>query len=159
MFTRRDLLIALGAATLTAAAFALAGQSPVLRSVAIDWNSVPDKPNNSGSLRTFFRSRTATLDELEVHVTTLNPGQAPHAPHRHGNEELLIVKQGSIEALIDGEWKRVGPGSVVFFASNQLHGVRNPGHEPAVYHVIGFRTPATPPNETSAQTSGSAKPN
>ncbi len=144
MLTRREMLCAAGAAALTAGAFALADRGPVLGSVAIDWNSVPAKPTGSGSVRTFFRSRTATLDELEVHVTTLNPGQAPHPPHRHPNEEMLIVKQGRIEALVNGEWKSVGPGSVVFLASNQWHGVRNSGNVPAVYHVIGFKTDKTP---------------
>ena len=144
MLTRRDFFFALTAATLTAAGFALAEQGPVLGSVAIDWNSVPAKPTDSGSVRNFFRSRTATMDELEVHVTTLNPGGAPHPPNRHPNEEMLIVKQGEIEVLVNGEWKKVGPGSVVFLASNQWHGVRNTGAEPAVYHVIGFKTATTP---------------
>ncbi len=144
MFTRRDFVVALAAAGNTAAAFALADQGSVMPSTAIDWNDVPAKATDSGSVRSFFRSPTATLKELEVHVTTLEPGQHPHPPHRHGNEELLIVKQGSIEALIEGQWKRVGPGSVVFFASNHLHGVRNPGNEPAVYHVVGFRSDQTP---------------
>ena len=79
-----------------------------------------------------------------MHVTTLNPGKSPHPPHRHPNEEMLIIRQGTVEALVNGEWKRVGPGSVIFFASNQLHGLRNVGPEPAVYHVINFKTAATP---------------
>ena len=95
-------------------------------------------------MRSFFKVRTPTLEQLEVHVTTLNPGKSPHPPHRHPNEEMLIIRQGTVEALINGEWKRVGPGSVIFFASNQLHGLRNVGTEPAVYHVINFKTAATP---------------
>lgn len=137
------MLCALTAAALTAGVFAIADHGPALGSVAIDWNSVPAKTTASGSVRSFFDSRTATLEELEVHATTLNPGQSPHPPHRHAHEELLIVKQGTVEALVQGEWKRVGPGSVIFFASNQLHGLRNPGPLPAVYHVIAFHAAAT----------------
>ena len=144
MFTRRDVLVALIAAGVTAGGFALAEQGAAMHSTAIEWNDVAAKVNDSGSVRTFFRSPTATLKEIEVHVTTLDPGKAPHAPHRHPNEELLIIKQGTIEALIGGEWKRVGPGSVVFFASNELHGVRNVGSDQAVYHVVGFKTDQTP---------------
>jgi hypothetical protein len=33
---------------------------------------------------------------------------------------------------------------VIFNGSNQLHGLRNVGTEPAVYHVINFKTAATP---------------
>ncbi len=156
MFTRRDLVIAAIAAGLTAGAFALADQGPILGSAALDWNSVAAKPSESGEVRTFINSRTATLDNLDVHVTTLKPGAAPHPPHKHPHEEILIVKQGTIEALINGEWKSVGPGSVVFLASNVMHGVRNSGTEAATYHVIGFHTAATPAEAPNAQPAGRA---
>lgn len=144
MITRRDLMVALIAVASTAGAIAVSDQLPLLGSAVFDWNSVAAKPTEVGSVRSFFKMRTATLDQLEVHVTTLNPGKSPHPPHRHPNEEMLIIRQGTVEALINGEWKQVGPGSVIFFASNQLHGLRNVGTEPAVYHVINFKTAATP---------------
>lgn len=144
MITRRDLCVAFAAVVLTAGAFAIADEAPILGSAVFDWNSIQAKQTDVGSVRSFFKARTATLDQLEVHVTTLNPGQAPHPPHRHPNEEMIIIRQGTIEAFTNGEWKRVGPGSVVFFASNQLHGLRNVGNEPAVYHVINWKTAATP---------------
>ena len=144
MVTRRDLMIALIATACTASVYAVSDELPLLGSAVYDWNSVAVKPTEVGSVRSFFKMRTATLDQLEVHVTTLNPGKSPHPPHRHPNEEMLIIRQGTVEALINGEWKQVGPGSVIFFASNQLHGLRNVGTEPAVYHVINFKTAATP---------------
>lgn len=144
MLTRRDLAVALVAAACTWGGFALADQLPLLGSAAFDWNTVEAKPNDAGSVRSFFRARTATLEQLEVHVTTLNPGKSPHPPHRHPNEEMIILQKGTVEALVNGEWKSVGPGSVVFFASNQLHGLRNAGTEPAVYHVINWKTTETP---------------
>jgi XRE family transcriptional regulator, regulator of sulfur utilization len=33
---------------------------------------------------------------------------------------------------------------VIFSASNQLHGLRNVGNEPAIYHVINWKSAATP---------------
>ncbi len=146
MMTRRDWFIALAAATLTASAFAVVTQKAMLTSAIYNWNSIPVKTTESGSVRSFFSGPTPTLKNLEVHVTTLNPGQAPHKPHRHGHEELLIIKQGSVEVLIDGRWQPAGPGSVVLLASNQLHGVRNTGTVPAVYHVIAWTSSDTPPD-------------
>jgi quercetin dioxygenase-like cupin family protein len=87
---------------------------------------------------------TATLDELEMHVTTLNPGVASHPPHRHPNEELVIIDRGTVETLSNGQWKRVGPGSVIFNASNSLHALRNVGSTPAQYHVINWKSATTP---------------
>jgi XRE family transcriptional regulator, regulator of sulfur utilization len=142
--TRRDLCVALVAVLATACAFSLAGQKPVLGSTVVDVNSVPSLPASYGSVRHFFSSPTATLENLELHVTTLNPGQQPHAPHHHPNEELILLQKGTVETLSNGKWVRVGAGSVIFNASNQLHGLRNVGSEPAVYFVVNFKTAATP---------------
>jgi quercetin dioxygenase-like cupin family protein len=145
MITRRDIFVALAAAGATLGVVAAAGQrTPVMGSAAFDWNAIPAKKTNVGSVRPFFRAPTATLEELELHVTTLNAGATSHAPHRHPNEELVIVKEGTVEALVNGEWKRLGPGSVIFNASNQLHGLRNVGSGPATYHVINWTSAATP---------------
>ena len=113
-------------------------------STAFDWNAIPVRQTSYGSVRSFCRERTVTLEELEMHATTLNPGQIPHPPHRHPNEELIVLKQGTLETLTNGQWKRVGVGSVIFNASNQLHGLRNVGTEPAFYHVINWKSAATP---------------
>lgn len=144
MITRRNMIVAVATAGVTAAAFALADKPGVLSSTAFDWNSISAKTTEVGSVRQVVNQPTPTLENLEVHITTLNPGKSPHPPHRHPNEEMLIIRQGTLEALIDGEWKRVGPGSVIFFASNQLHGVKNVGDEPAIYHVVNWKTTATP---------------
>jgi quercetin dioxygenase-like cupin family protein len=144
MITRRDLLVAHVATLATAGAFAIADRGPDLGSTAFDWNAIPARDTEVGSVRSILNSRTVTLEQLEVHATTLNPGKAPHPPHRHSNEEMVILRQGTVEVLVNGEWKRIGSGSVVFFASNQLHGLRNVGDEPAIYHVINWKTAATP---------------
>jgi len=145
MITRRDLVVALVAISATLCIAAVADQkAAIMQSTAFDWNSIPVKQTPVGSTRSFFRAPTATLDELELHVTTLNPGQTSHAPHQHPNEELVIIREGTVDALVQGEWKRVGPGSVIFNASNQLHGLKNVGDTPATYHVINWTSATTP---------------
>ena len=142
MLTRRDVAIAAISVTCTACVAAVAmHEKPLIGPSVYDWNSIVAKKTNVGEVRQFFRGPTATLDELEVHVTTLNPGEAPHPPHKHPNEELIIIREGTLETLVNGEWKRLGPGSVIFNASNQLHGLRNVGAGPATYHVINWSSP------------------
>ncbi len=144
MMTRRDALVA-GITLALGATFGavVRPQSAVQHSTAIDWNSVTVNKTAVGETRQFMRTPTATLDELELHVTTLNAGQTSHAPHQHANEELVIIREGTVEALVQGEWKRVGPGSVIFNASNELHGLRNVGSGPATYHVVNWTSPGT----------------
>ncbi len=115
-------------------------RAAIMHSAVIDWNEIPAKKSDVRILRQFFQSPTATLDELELHVTTLAAGESSHPPHQHQNEELVIIKEGTVEAFSHGEWKRIGPGSVIFNASNEWHALRNVGNGPATYHVINWRT-------------------
>ena len=144
MTTRREMLLSSIAGAFLPSALAAAASPAAMGSTVFDWDAIPAQPTDYGSVRSFCRSPTATLDELEIHVTTLNPGQSPHPPHRHPNEELVILWKGELEALENGKWSRVGPGSVIFSASNQLHGLRNSGNLAAVYHVINWKSAATP---------------
>ena len=113
----------------------------LMRSAVFLWEKIEEKPTKIGSTRKFFQAPTATLDELECHVTTLNPGESPHAPHRHPDEELIIIREGTVEVLNDGQLKQAGPGSVIFQAANQLHSIRNIGKTRATYHVVKWNSP------------------
>ena len=142
MITKRDSLVALLTVCATLAVVAV-GQTekPLMGSSVFDWNAIEAQPTKVGSTRKFFQAPTATLDELECHVTTLNPGETPHPPHKQPDEEVIIVKEGVVEAMVNGQMKRVGPGSIIFQASNQLHSIRNVGKTTAVYHVIKWNSP------------------
>lgn len=144
MITRRDIIVAMIAIAATLAVAATTGKTNVLGSTTFDWNALEAKQTNVGSIRQLVKQPTATLQELEMHITTLNAGQTSHSPHRHPNEEVVIIKEGTVEAFINGEWKRLGPGSVIFNASNDLHGIRNVGDGPATYHVVNWISTETP---------------
>jgi len=142
MITKRDLLIGTLAVFVTLAGITLAqSQKPLMKSSVFDWTTIESKTTKVGARRDFFDAPTATLDQLECHVTTINPGEAPHAPHQHPEEELIVIKEGTVEAMQNGVTKVVGPGSMIFQASNELHGLRNVGKTPATYHVIKFYPP------------------
>lgn len=123
---------------------------PMLASGVFDWSKLEAKPTKIGARRDVFDAPTPTLGALECHITTVNPGESPHAAHRHPDEELLIVKEGTVDVTINGVTRQAGPGSVVFFASNDLHGLRNNGSVPATYYVLRVvphdlaRAPAVP---------------
>jgi len=118
---------------------------PGLGSSVFEWNDLKAVPTKVGERRSFFDSPTETLDNLEVHATTLNPGEYAHPAHQHPDEELMIVREGTVEALVNGELKRVGPGSLIFQGSNKLHSIRNVGATRATYHVLRWRTAKTGP--------------
>ena len=145
--TRRDMTVAAIAVAGGWSLAALAQGAPaVLGPAVFDWNAMEVKTTDVGAIRNVVRAPTATLSELEMHITTLNPGLASHPPHQHPNEELVIIREGTVETLSGGSWKRIGPGSVIFNASNSPHALKNVGTTPATYFVVNWKTPATPAN-------------
>ena len=115
----------------------------LMRSVAFDWNAINVVETKTGEKRQFFNSATSTLDNVELHVTTLKPGEMGHLPHQHPEEEMTIVKEGMVEVLVNGELKTLGPGSVIFSAANQMHSIKNVGKTNATYFAIKWRTAKT----------------
>jgi XRE family transcriptional regulator, regulator of sulfur utilization len=140
--TRRHALAGLvalsGALRELPAARAADDQQPILGPAVFQWDEMKWTKTGVGEVSSLCKQPTATLDQLEMHITKLNPGLESHPPHRHVNEELIILKEGTCETLSNGQWVKVEAGSVVFNASNSLHGFRNIGSTPAVYHVINW---------------------
>jgi quercetin dioxygenase-like cupin family protein len=154
MITRRDVFVGLFGAAAALGIVAMAGEvaqsmgqaapqsaadvKPILGPTVFKLDEMKVVKTPTGEVRSLVRQPTATVDQLEMHVTTLNPGMMSHPPHRHVNEELIIMDKGECETLSNGKWIKVGPGDVVFNASNSLHGFRNIGTTPATYHVINW---------------------
>jgi len=148
------LLLATGLSVPVPVAQAQTNSKPVLGSSVYQWDWIKSQAatNDHGSFARVFNSATATLNNLECHVTVLEPSKASHEPHHHPEEEVVIIREGTVEALINNEWKRVGPGSIVFNACNVTHDLRNVGTAPAVYHVLSWKSSLTPSKTTHTDT-------
>ncbi len=139
----RVVLILSGAVALVATSPARpAGPSP-LGATTVSWEEIEARVPEGKRAAQLFRDPTATLDELEVHVTFLPAGVASHAPHTHPNEEIIVIKEGTLEVFLGGQTRRLGPGGLIFAASNVPHAVTNVGATTAVYHVINWHSPGT----------------
>jgi quercetin dioxygenase-like cupin family protein len=73
-----------------------------------------------------------------MHITELAPGLAPHPPHHHAHDEMIVIRQGTLAVMISGKTTNAGPGSVVFAASGEEHGWKNVGPDTAMYYVIAL---------------------
>lgn len=125
---------------LTVAGLALAqsGGKPLMHSSVFNWTDLQVKPTKVGEGRAVFDAPTPALAELECHITTLNPGESPHPPHRHPAEEMMILREGTVASWQEGVTNIVTAGGIIFEASNELHGLRNIGTNRATYFVIKF---------------------
>ena len=106
--------------------------------------------------RSLVDTLTAILAKLEMHETTLAPGQSPHPPHRHAHEELMVVRSGVVEVLQGTKTRLAHPGDVIFMASNELHGLKNTSQANTTYLVIRIDPHDLPPDAKppTASTSG-----
>jgi len=130
-YSRREL-------TLLSAVFIAAAQAQKtkLAGRAYRFEDLPVKENASSRGRAVLDGLTHSGFRVHVHETELPPGGAPHPPHHHEHEEIVMVREGTIEVTIDGVATKVGPGSVAFVASNQEHGWKNVGEGRAQYFVV-----------------------
>jgi quercetin dioxygenase-like cupin family protein len=133
--------------------YAPPGEAEVLGTTFVDWDALAVRTTANGELRVAFDNPTATLEKLDVHVTTVNPGMASHPVHDHAWEELILVKDGDFDVSINGVKRHAGPGYLVFFASHDAHNMVNSGSTPASYYVINFVTDKalTVPDEPAAE--------
>jgi quercetin dioxygenase-like cupin family protein len=138
MISRRTFTAAILASFLAGAGLTLAAVStkPVMHSSVFNWADLKVVPTKIGTRRTVFDNPTPALGNFECHITTLNPGESPHPPHHHPDEELMIIKDGTLEALQGEHTNIVTAGGIIFEASNELHGLRNVGATPATYYVF-----------------------
>jgi quercetin dioxygenase-like cupin family protein len=133
--SRRDLALLLPA---VAAAQEKTPSKPMLPSKTYRFEDLPVKENGQNKGRAVLNGLTHANFPVELHLTELGPGQAPHAPHKHVHEEMVMLQRGTLEVTIEGKTTTLTPGSVTYVASNEMHGWKNPGTERAQYFVIAL---------------------
>jgi mannose-6-phosphate isomerase-like protein (cupin superfamily) len=135
-YSRRDLSLLLP----LLAASRIPAQPSQLPSKAYDYNELPVKINGVNKSRAVLKGATHSGFPIELHITELGPHAAPHPPHKHVHEELVMIHAGTLEVTIAGQTANYGPGSVIYLASNDEHGWKNAGTERAEYFVIALGT-------------------
>jgi quercetin dioxygenase-like cupin family protein len=106
---------------------------------ALTFEQLPVVKTDNGETRAVIRGVLPTGEAIEMHETRLLPGHMPHPAHKYRHSELIMVREGQLQLINDGQpGATVGPGGVIFTASNKMHGLKNVGSTPANYFVIAI---------------------
>ena len=92
-----------------------------------------------GELRVYFDGPTDQLKSMTAGSLKLKPGMSPHPPHQHPEEEMMVITEGTGEIVVDGAKSRVGPGSMMYCAAGQLHGIVNTSKAPLLFYYYKWK--------------------
>lgn len=126
-----------------------------LPSAVYVWNQLKIEKTATGEKRQILEGITTHLSYLEIHTTTLGPGKAPHGAHKHAEEEVIIIKEGSLKITLNDSSKIVGPGSVIVIMPDDMHGFVNAGNTNTTYYVIKSRSRTPVDKQRSSLAGGS----
>ena len=111
-------------------------QAQELVSALLDPRQARLQAGPTGEHRVYFEGSTEGLASLVVGSLELKPGQEPHPPHRHADEEIIALIEGTGEITMNGKSSGVGPGGVMYAAPNCVHGIRNTGSTALTFYYF-----------------------
>jgi (S)-ureidoglycine aminohydrolase len=136
--------------------FGAAAQKAAADSRVYNWDELNPVKDEFRIRRAIIDGSTGSLASFTVHASTLEPGLMPHASHTHlDEEELIIIREGSLKATIKGQSRVLGPGSVAFVIPGEEHGFENTGDKPTTYYILKFKTKTPMDLERAAKAGGS----
>jgi mannose-6-phosphate isomerase-like protein (cupin superfamily) len=120
--------------------FSAFGQLQPIKSGVFHWDDFEVKTNGDRQSRPILQGVSTHLEYLSMHATTQAVGAAPSKAHANEDiEELLIVKEGVMEVMMEGKGTTLGPNGVFSLMPQQMHSVKNIGDTPLTYYVIRYR--------------------
>jgi len=115
------------------------GKAQPVKSDVYTWKNLPLEKRETSERRQILEGSGPVMSNLEIHATTIEPGKSAHPSHKHAEEELLLVKEGTLKVTINNKSQVLGPGSIAFAISGDEHGAENVGTTKATYYVIKYR--------------------
>ena len=104
-------------------------------------------PEAGWKAHSLFRGATPDVKEMRCHASVLDPDRQPHPPHRHDDEEVLVILDGEAD-LVWGDAgdpartvkHRAERGTFAYYPAGFPHTIHNPTGEPVTYLMFKWRT-------------------
>lgn len=119
----------------------MAQSGDTLLSKVYRWPELEIKKEKDRVRRPVLLGHSFALSHFEIHASTLKPNKKPHPPHKHADqEELIIVREGQVKISINEQSQVLGSGSVALIMPEDIHGIENVGKTPATYYILRFKS-------------------
>ena len=111
-----------------------------LDSSVYDWEKIPVKKTVSGEIKGFLKSPTRSLEMFEINAITLFPDMEKwHSKVQGSTDNLIIIKEGVAEILVNEEQKILGKGSVIVAGEGIEFTILNHNKSNLVFYIISFK--------------------
>ncbi len=142
-YSRRDLGVLLPALAAVRASAQNSAENtleklPRLGTKAYIFEDLKVTTNGKNRARAMFTGKTHTGFKLESHSSDIAPGEVNHPPHQHLREEMMLVREGTMELTVAGKPMKLGPGDVGYIGSNEIHNAKNVGTTRAQYFIVNL---------------------
>lgn len=93
---------------------------------------------NWGQFLPYFTDDTHVLSPVLVGVAKIDAGQEVHPPHRHADEEYLMVIKGRGTWSLNGVQSPATEGDILFARAWDYHGIRAADDSPLEFVVFKY---------------------
>ncbi|MCW3110050.1 MAG: cupin protein [Segetibacter sp.] len=119
----------------------LLAQNDSLPSGVYSWSKAKVEKAGKIERRQVLKGSTLDLENLEIHTSTLLPGEMNHPLKANMNgEELIIIKDGSVKASVEDSTKILGPGGLILLMAGDKQSFINISEKPVTYFVLVFKS-------------------
>jgi len=112
----------------------------LLPSSVYEYGKIPVTKIPAGEERSFFNSQTRSLEMFKVNELTLFPYTNVNYQISDGSDELLIIKSGKLDIIVNEEENRqLGEGSIIVLSSGDRVGITNNQSKNTVFFSLRFK--------------------
>ncbi len=93
-----------------------------------------------GVRRNISNKATPSLRNLDIHLATIKADFDGLEPETHSEEEIVLMKNGTVFGSLGGKSYRVGQGSILFITNEDQVKISNGGETDCEFYVIRWLT-------------------
>lgn len=118
----------------------LFGQNQKIESTAHNWKNLPVEKTKTGQSREIYKGKSTAFEYTEASAITLNGKKStPLTKVTEGYEELIIIKEGTLQITLDGKSQTLGIGSVIIAFAGSEYKIKNSDKTSSTFYTLRWK--------------------